>query len=626
MAVGRVAKKLYAQQGEYGSLRKAYKEAFRRQMIANYAPSNVVGRMFGFGSIFHTMAKRAFGTPEWDPKSLETGRSAGPGMSAGAWKSSMPSRLSDAILSDIAENTDRTATALEKIEAIEKRLEKKSDISENFRREREFEAKGYPILPVGETGTPNLSKIGGSKDLLSSLLPLLPMLGLGIGGGLLGGGGLGVLGGLIGGGLLTKGGRGLLKGGAKLLSRFGPVGMVLGGLGSAVMEYMESGDVKMAVAEGLSALTFGIFSKEWFSENIVTPISTVFKTLTDSIVQMGSDVWTWMQRQGQGLWDWLGPHNPFAPTGEKGIENQGQINERRNSRAKHRQVRTPYSSPMSPVSSSYMSTKGGSYASPLTSVKTAPGSGVPAEAESLLSAIAMKESGGSYTRIVGDGKFGGPAQISDFSKHPGVAGVGLTAKTGGKWVGVNDPRAVITSSAAGKYQITKSTWDRLRKKYPDLTDFSPKNQDKAAWYLAQEDYKRNTGKDLLTSLRNGAFKASALSSTWTSLPGGSEQTWKGEKQFQTAMLTGGATAQPMSSPPKLNVPAATASVGATKMAAASAAGTTQIQASMSAPEAMGAVVMNNMPTASLGIPPQMGESVDEFVTRVLVAMGVVTQT
>jgi hypothetical protein len=172
----------------------------------------------------------------------------------------------------------------------------------------------------------------------------------------------------------------------------------------------------------------------------------------------------------------------------------------------------------------------------------------------------------------------------------------------------------------------KTTWDGLRKRHPDLTDFSPENQDKAAWYLAQENYKRASGKDLLTALKDGTFKPSFLAKTWTSLPGGSEQTWKGESQFRTAMAGGASTAQPVSSSPKLNVPAATAAAGAAKASASSAAGATQMQASLSTPAAVGAAVLNNTPTASLGIPPQMGESVDEFVTRVLVAMGVVTQT
>ena len=129
-----------------------------------------------------------------------------------------------------------------------------------------------------------------------------------------------------------------------------------------------------------------------------------------------------------------------------------------------------------------------------------------------------------YNRIVGGGGF-------DASKgeHPNQVG----------YVGPHGP-----STAAGAYQIEHSTWLRLKKEYPDLK-FDQKGQDSAAWLLAQEDYKRKTGNDLASDLKKSKGNevamnkiASALSPTWTSLYGGSEQ-YKGpgslNKRFVTHM-------------------------------------------------------------------------------------------
>lgn len=127
-------------------------------------------------------------------------------------------------------------------------------------------------------------------------------------------------------------------------------------------------------------------------------------------------------------------------------------------------------------------------------------SGLSIEVKGFLDALASAEgTGADYNIIVGGQKF------DSYSEHPNV--VGLRTKAG-------------PSTAAGKYQITKETWDYLKKKYDDLGDFSPSNQDKAAFYLAKERYKRNTkGRDLETDLKAGntQFLREALQKTWTGI-------------------------------------------------------------------------------------------------------------
>ena len=132
------------------------------------------------------------------------------------------------------------------------------------------------------------------------------------------------------------------------------------------------------------------------------------------------------------------------------------------------------------------------------------------EQKALLNTISGPESGGAYDILYGGKKF------SDYSKHPGV----YTTITSG-------PNKGQKSSAAGKYQFLESTWNRLAKNY-HLEDFSPENQDKAAWYLAAEEYGNRVGRDLNADLKSGDPKilagiGPALRHQWTSLPGGIEQ-------------------------------------------------------------------------------------------------------
>lgn len=88
-----------------------------------------------------------------------------------------------------------------------------------------------------------------------------------------------------------------------------------------------------------------------------------------------------------------------------------------------------------------------------------------------------------YNTIVGGGTF------DNFSDHPRVFGTSA-------------------STAAGRYQFTKTTWDdvvsRYNKQNPDnpITDFNPMNQDRAALFLAEERYRNNTGRNLSDDLAN----------------------------------------------------------------------------------------------------------------------------
>lgn len=131
------------------------------------------------------------------------------------------------------------------------------------------------------------------------------------------------------------------------------------------------------------------------------------------------------------------------------------------------------------------------------------------KAKALLDTIGGPESAGQYNRRYHPT---GVRTFSDYSAHPNV----------GEKIGLG-PNAGKISTAAGKYQITNSTWGPLSRQL-GLTDFTPSSQDLAAFGLA----KQVAGPQLA-----GAFSTmdpqalsrlgQALSKTWTSLPGGIEQ-------------------------------------------------------------------------------------------------------
>jgi len=154
--------------------------------------------------------------------------------------------------------------------------------------------------------------------------------------------------------------------------------------------------------------------------------------------------------------------------------------------------------------------------------------GLPAVAVGLLTAIAGPESGGEYNVMYSPE---GRRYFQDFSKHPNQPALIADGPHKGEF-----------SSAAGKYQFIKGTWDRAQAAL-GLPDFSPESQDIAAWYIAQVDYKNATGRNLQDVLASGNVPAilaakRTLQTTWPGLASMSDE------QFLSTVT--GATSNPTS--------------------------------------------------------------------------------
>jgi muramidase (phage lysozyme) len=129
-----------------------------------------------------------------------------------------------------------------------------------------------------------------------------------------------------------------------------------------------------------------------------------------------------------------------------------------------------------------------------------------------------KAEGADYDVIVGHTPKN-PKKFEDFSRHPGI--VGLTTKDG-------------PSTAAGRYQITKQTYDDFAPKL-GITDFSPESQDKIALAIIQKQ-------GALDDVRSGRFEDAIkkLGGRWASLPSSTysqpKRSWEwAQKELQTPL-------------------------------------------------------------------------------------------
>lgn len=124
----------------------------------------------------------------------------------------------------------------------------------------------------------------------------------------------------------------------------------------------------------------------------------------------------------------------------------------------------------------------------------------------------------------------GNTRLTDLSKHPGVS----------KGFKQTDGKA-NTTTAAGRYQFLKGTWNNLASKY-GLTDFSEKSQDIAALALIAE-------KGQLQNVINGNLReaVSKLGGVWASLPSSTykqpKHSWATIDQFLTNGTWKGTTPQ-----------------------------------------------------------------------------------
>ncbi|WP_152579550.1 hypothetical protein [Bosea sp. LC85] len=99
---------------------------------------------------------------------------------------------------------------------------------------------------------------------------------------------------------------------------------------------------------------------------------------------------------------------------------------------------------------------------------------------------------------------------------------GATFQLTGAHPGIFEPGPHGPSSAAGRYQFTKTTWDSLPPEAKGDGTFSPENQDRAALWLGRKDYQRVTGRNLDEDLKAEGMSPrilKALAPTWQAFNG-----------------------------------------------------------------------------------------------------------
>ena len=136
----------------------------------------------------------------------------------------------------------------------------------------------------------------------------------------------------------------------------------------------------------------------------------------------------------------------------------------------------------------------GNYGAPV-SVGNAVNMSLEPHQRAFLDAIASKESVGGAYNVRYDGTGDGTTFDLSSGQHPNVP----VPLPGGDY-----------STAAGRYQFTKSTWDGISGNAP----FTPENQDYYAWKLAKERYPGDLDNDLKANGGVTSSMLTSLSGTW----------------------------------------------------------------------------------------------------------------
>jgi muramidase (phage lysozyme) len=127
---------------------------------------------------------------------------------------------------------------------------------------------------------------------------------------------------------------------------------------------------------------------------------------------------------------------------------------------------------------------------------------------------------------------------------------GATFELNGQHPGIREAGPHGPSTAAGRYMFTKTTWNALPPEAKGDGSFSPENQDRAALFLARQDYQKRTGRDLYADLQSEGMSPrvqSALAPTWLALKGNQDR-WQATFADTVQRLSGGQPRQVADAP------------------------------------------------------------------------------
>lgn len=267
MGVIQTAQMLYAENQEY-TMGKAVKEAVRASLSAAIHPTNIIGRIFGYGGFAHTLARRRIGEPTYEQGGIrnvfkgdevvkERGQKSRSSQIAAQAQNAVRTGRSEIVqlqtLGKIELNTNQSVGYLQKM--MEGMTASKQESAAAL--EEKTTEMMRNIMPANAMISPAANDNESRKSGNSPLMAIL---------GLLAGGataamslGSGLLGGLLGG--LGSAGAFALR-----FVPFGLPGILIGlalwraweGITAGIESYKKDGDLMNAFAEGLNAALFGI--------------------------------------------------------------------------------------------------------------------------------------------------------------------------------------------------------------------------------------------------------------------------------------------------------------------------------------------------------------------------------
>ncbi len=627
MGIISTAKSLYAE-NEGRSMLGSVGGAAKAHIGAALHPTNMIGKTFGFGSFIHTLARRKIGEPDYEPggvknqakssirsKNKSKGNSTTKKTPTG--NPSVPDKVVGTQLERIEENTRETTSILYKMVDGQDKEAMRADYKDAFDEEnaseqnRLFASIGDKIakLSVAPAGNKSDVKGTGFMDVFKGMgLERIAEFILGS-----------TIAGLIAGTAMA-----FVKG----VGKAGLIGLAVSlfaAIGDGVITAFQSGDLFIGIHktfEDISWALGGMFSADELIKIFAAPVDALVKSITGAIWFVQDSV------------NWALKKLGLKTDDERSVREQRQIAMYKGSSAHGRHNPKGQTGFIETKSSSTQDI-GGRVISPLGKItpSSAPmrGTGAVGTAPT----IGQFTVGGAGGELVGQSEKTTGASIvkgltdRGFSQDEAIAIAGnMGHESAGFQTGIKE-----YGTAPGKGGIGLMQWTGPRRRA--LLEFAKRrNGSEESWtdLNTQLDFTAHELRGAESSNFTKAMQGSSIADKTVGFRKYVERAGvpadgariKYAQAVASEVGRSPSTALQAPASPKLDVATPTAALMATNAKVSASRQETDLTAATPIVN-QGDTIVNNS-TASIGMPPTSGDSIDDFVAKVLVAMGAITQT